>query len=128
MSFVLSGVAHTAQTAASFLALPPGVASGLYGDLVAHSDWQINLQPPGAGILFASELIFGSLAHSCLLRAVEKTLDVEEALDTILQVVLAGRHVVGILFCLACPVIAICRWRRINRIRRLQPSMQRNKE
>lgn len=78
--------------------------------------------------LFASELIFGSLAHSCLLRAVEQTLDVEEALDTILQVVLAGRHVVGMLFCLACRVIAICRWRRINRIRRLQPSMPRNKE
>lgn len=57
-----SGVAHTARTAASFLALPPGVASGLYGDLVAHSDWQVNLQPP-----------------------VEQTLDVEEALDTILQ-------------------------------------------
>ena len=92
---MLSGVASPSTKAASFLALPPGVATGLYGDLVAHSDFQINLQPPGGAFSFASVALFESSAQHCLLLAVVQTLDVEEALDTLLQVILAGLHVLG---------------------------------
>merc|ERR1711862_741222 len=27
-------------------ALPPGIKAGLYGDIVGHSDFQLNLRPP----------------------------------------------------------------------------------
>ena len=42
---------------------------------------------------FASVALFESSAQHCLLLAVEQTLNVEEALDTLLQVILVGLHV-----------------------------------
>jgi len=42
--------------------LPPGIKAGLYGDIVAHSDFQMNLRPPE-----------------------ESTRDVEQSLDALLK-------------------------------------------
>ena len=44
---------------------------------------------------FASVALFESSAHHSMLLAVEQTLVVEEALDTLLQAILAGLHVLG---------------------------------
>merc|ERR1719476_896822 len=43
-------------------ALPPGLKAGLYGDVVGHSDFQLNLRPPE-----------------------ENVKDVEESLDAVMQ-------------------------------------------
>ena len=41
------------------------IAAGLYGDLVGHSDFEMNLRPPGTGKLFIDR---ACLAVACALQ------------------------------------------------------------
>lgn len=62
------------------------LTGGLYGDIVSHSDFQVNLKPPGASI-FLSKLIkachlYIDFSYSL---AEETTRDVETSLDALLR-------------------------------------------
>jgi len=44
--FVMFLLAAAAPAPLHAVRLPPGIKGGLYGDIVSHSDFQVNLKPP----------------------------------------------------------------------------------
>ncbi len=77
------------------------LAAGLYGDIVGHSDFQMNLRPPGIG----SPFIPSSQQQSEPCFTEEATHDVETSLQALLKVLCALRFFHGsayVLLTLGC--------------------------
>ena len=67
----------------------------LYGDAVSHSDFQLNIKPPGFRFCVDVSLVVGNFIVTV---AVEQLEDVEASLDALLKVF--SSHAIDV--CVAC--------------------------